>query len=183
MADPRALPANRLGYAALFIALMGLSLFVRLLPLSTTPPALPAPDLMLCLTLAWVLRRPDLLPALLIAAAFLLEDILLMRPPGLWAVIVLAGTEFLRARQPQMRDQSFLAEWSVVALIIAAMFVLERAVLTVTLVPMPDLGPALVRMSGTILIYPAVVVVLHLALGARGFGSGDAEAVTGGRKP
>ena len=183
MADPRALPANRLGYAALFVALMGLSLFMRLLPLNTTPQALPGPDLMLCLTLAWVLRRPDLLPALLIAAVFLLEDILLMRPPGLWAVIVLAGTEFLRARQPQMRDQSFLAEWTVVALVITAMFLLERAVLTVTLVPMPDLGPALIKMLGTLLIYPVVVAVLHLALGTRGFGgSGDADAVTG-RKP
>ncbi len=183
MAEPRALPANRLGYAALFIALMGLSLFVRLLPLDTTPPALPAPDVMLCVTLAWVLRRPDLLPAVVIVAAFLLEDILLMRPPGLWALVVLAGTEFLRARQPQMRDQGFLAEWAVIALIITAMFVLERAVLTVTLVPMPDLGPALIRMLGTILIYPAILAVLLLALRSRGFGAGDGDAVTGGRRP
>lgn len=182
MADLRALPANRLGYAALFIALMGVSLFVRLLPLDTTPPALPAPDLMLCVTLAWVLRRPDLLPAVVIVAAFLLEDILLMRPPGLWALVVLAGTEFLRARQPQMRDQGFLAEWAVIALIITAMFLLQRAVLTVTLVPMPDLGPALIQMLGTILIYPVIVAALLLALRPRGFGAGDGEAVTGGRK-
>ena len=56
----------------------------------------PAPDLMLALTLAWVVRRPDLLPAPLIAAYFFVEDILMMRPPGLWALIVLGATEFLR---------------------------------------------------------------------------------------
>jgi len=41
---------------------------VRILPLSTEPGSVPGPDVVLCLTFAWVLRRPEYVPALLIAA-------------------------------------------------------------------------------------------------------------------
>ena len=60
----------------LFVAAVTVMLFVRLLPLAGEPGGLPGPDLLMCLCCAWVLRRPDHLPALLIALAVLLEDVL-----------------------------------------------------------------------------------------------------------
>ncbi|MFD2439676.1 hypothetical protein ACFSS8_05565 [Paracoccus kondratievae] len=64
----------------LFILLFLAILFWRLLPLSPGSIGWPGPDLALCLTVFWVLRRPEQVPVLTIAALFLIEDILLMRP-------------------------------------------------------------------------------------------------------
>lgn len=66
-------------------------LFVRLLPLSPGRVAMPGPDVLLCLTIAWVLRRPEQVPVLVIAAVFLIEGLLMLRPPGLWAAVVVVG--------------------------------------------------------------------------------------------
>ena len=85
-------------YRAGFVAIaMGL-LFLRLLPLDSVAGDWPGPDLMLCLMLAWVTQRPDHLPTGLIAVVVLAEDMILMRPPGLWTALVVLATEFLRAR-------------------------------------------------------------------------------------
>ncbi len=52
---------------ALFAVLAAVLLFLRLLPLGSVAGGWPGPDLLMCLTFAWVLRRPDYVPALLIA--------------------------------------------------------------------------------------------------------------------
>ena len=44
-----------------------------------------------------------------------------MRPPGLWAAIVVLGVEFLRNREADSRDLPFLVEWGTVALLMLAM--------------------------------------------------------------
>ena len=60
-----------------------------LLPLQTTPRSLAGPDLLLAFAVAWCLRRPEFVPPLALALAFLLADLLLQRPPGLWALLAL----------------------------------------------------------------------------------------------
>ena len=42
------------------------------------------PDLLIAFAFAWSLRRPEYVPSLLLALLFLLADLLLQRPPGLW---------------------------------------------------------------------------------------------------
>ena len=106
MVDP--IRATRLAHRLLFVGIVAVLIFIRILPLSSMPSSIPGPDLALGLTLAWVLRHPDYVPAVTIAGVFLLEDLLFMRPPGLWALIVLAGTEFVRAREVVTRDLPFL---------------------------------------------------------------------------
>lgn len=155
-------------YRALFVALAALLLFVRLLPLSTLPVRIPGPDLMLCITLAWVLRRPDFVPAIVIVAVVLLEDMLAMRPPGLWALIVLLGSEFLRDRGASMRGLPFLAEWATVSAVMAIMLLANRLVLAVVMVPQTGLGLTLLQLLATVAAYPVVVAASHLALGLRG---------------
>ena len=63
---------GRMAFAALAAGLV----FVQLLPLNLEPVRLPAPDLLLASTMLWVARRPDLAPFMLIAAVFLLTDLL-----------------------------------------------------------------------------------------------------------
>ena len=54
------------------------------------------PDLLIAFALAWSLRRPEYVPTLLLAILFLLGDLLLQRPPGLWALLALLACENLK---------------------------------------------------------------------------------------
>lgn len=171
MIDP--VTARRWSYRALFVALAALLLFLRLLPLSTLPARIPGPDLMLCITFAWVLRRPDFVPAAAIVAVFVIEDMLAMRPPGLWALFVLLGSEFLRDRAGAMRGLPFLAEWATVTAVMAIMLLANRLVLALVMVPQTGLGPTLLQLLATVAAYPLVVAASHLALGLRAPGELD----------
>jgi rod shape-determining protein MreD len=175
MAD--AVTRRPLGYWSLFLALSAAWFFVRLLPLDTLPAAFPGPDLMLCLTFAWVLRRPGYMPAPLVAAVFLLEDLLLMRPPGLWALLAVLGTEFLRNRQGLLREVTFPAEWAMVAAVGFALLLAERTVLFLLIVPQPVLGQDLLQMIFTMALYPLVVLVSHFILKVRKPATGEVDAL------
>ncbi|TVP70593.1 MAG: rod shape-determining protein MreD [Rhodobacteraceae bacterium] len=188
---------KRLIFMALFLFLAALMTFYRLLPtggygfdatLSEEERLVAAetvslwtqmgvPDLLLCLTMAWVLRRPDLLPAPLIAGYFLLEDILLLRPPGLWAMIVLMGSEFLRRHAAQFRSYRFFSEFLLVAGLFVAMWLADRAVLAIVMVPQPALGLSFVHLLGTIAIYPAIVAISRFVFGLRKPATGELDAL------
>jgi rod shape-determining protein MreD len=152
---------------ALFLTLALILLFVRLLPLGTEPGHLPGPDLLLCLILAWVVRRPDLLPMPLILAVILAEDLILMRPPGLWTAIVILATEFLRGRVALTRELNFLVEWMLVAGLMLGMLLAYRLILGLAFVPQPAFGFAIVQVLWSIAVYPLVVVLSRLVLDLR----------------
>jgi len=173
MAD--ALFASARAYRALFFALAAITLFVRILPLSTEPGSVPGPDIVLCLTFAWVLRRPEYVPALLIAAVVLLEDMLTMRPPGLWAAIVVLAAEVLRNRTALMRELAFPLEWAFVAAVIAAAMMAQRLVLALLSVPQVAPGPAAIHLLFTVLAYPLVVGLSQLLLGVRKTAPGEVD--------
>ena len=188
---------KRLIFVALFLGLAALMTFYRLMPLGaygvdlglTEAEALavfdeaslwssfPMPDLLLCLTLAWVVRRPDLLPAPVIALYFFLEDILLLRPPGLWALIVLLSSEFLRRRSDQFRGYGFWLEYILVAGLMLTMFLANRAILMIVMVPQVPLGLSFLHLLGTVLAYPAVVAVSHFVFGLRKPATGEVDAL------
>ncbi|MBC7153162.1 MAG: rod shape-determining protein MreD [Rhodobacteraceae bacterium] len=167
--------SSRWGYRGLFVLLAGGMLFFRLLPLSTQPGGVPGPDLMLCLAFAWVMRRPDYVPAPLIAAVFLVADMLMMRPPGLWALLVLLGSEFLRARGSLARALPFVLEWVLVGGVMGALMLANRLVLELAMVPQAGLGLTLLQMVLTVVAYPAVVIASHLGLGVTRAAPGKAD--------
>lgn len=175
MVDPVA--ASRLGHRALFVGLAALILFVRLLPLSTLPARWPGPDMLLCLTVVWVLRRPDYSPALVIAAIFLTEDLLTLRPPGLWAMIVLMGTEFLRRRETGTRDLPFLAEWGMAAATMAAMMLVYRLAFVVFVIPQGSFVQSLVELIATAITYPVLAVLMQFSFGLRRAATGEVDAL------
>jgi rod shape-determining protein MreD len=172
--------ADVLGYLGLWLAIFAAALFLRILPLDLPPGGLPGPDLMLALTMAWVLRRPSHLPALAIALVWLVEDLLMLRPPGLWALIVLAGTEFLRARHVVVREITFLLEWVMVASVLAVMTLGYRLVLAIVMVPQDPLDLSLMRLGFTVASYPAMVLLLHVVLRVRKPATGEVDEL--GRK-
>lgn len=165
------------GYRALFLALCGAVITYKLLPLGLNDQGLPGPDLLLALTLAWLLRQPAVVPIGSILLVFLLADLLFQRPPGLWTLLVLLASESLRQRRLTMTEFPFLLEWSAFAGAVLTMIVLERMILWVLMVDLPPLGLALAHGIVTAAIYPVVVAVSKFLFGLRKIGPADVEAL------
>lgn len=169
------LRADPWGYRLLFLGLAVLLLFVRLLPLGSTAGAFPGPDFMLCLTLAWVMRRPEFAPVWLIVLVTLTEDLILMRPPGLWTALVVIATEFLRSRIALTRELNFVVEWLLAAGLMIGMLLVYRLAFMLALLPQPQFGFAVVQMIWSILCYPVVVILSRLVFDLRKPGAGQVD--------
>lgn len=180
-------------HRALFVLLALFLIFWRLLPLPLSQISLcaeratwcfftvwlnrmPGPDLLLCLIFAWTMRRPDYLPALLIAAVVLLEDMILMRPPGLWAGLVLLASEFVRGRVALTRELSFGIEWLLVAGLMLTLLLAYRLVFSMVLLPQPGFGFAMVQVIWSILCYPIVVFLSRYVLDLHKPAMGEIDA-------
>lgn len=180
-------------HRALFVAIALALLFWRLLPLPIPRLSLcaeadgwcsftvwlarmPGPDFLLCVIFAWMMRRPDYLPALLIAAIVLLEDMILMRPPGLWTALVLIASEFVRGRVALTRELNFGVEWLLVAGLMLAMLVVYRLTFAMVLMPQPGFGFAMLQVVWSILCYPVVVFLSRFVLDLHKPAMGEIDA-------
>ncbi len=156
--------AMRLIYAALGI----LVLTLPLLPLQCAPARIMSPDLFFCLTVAWVIRQPAGAPLLLVAALALLGDAILMRPPGLWALLLVIVTEVIRATSATIRQRGLLFELGVVAFSLFIMIVVQNVALFVTFAD-PLAFPRLLQfVLITLICYPITVFILYYGLRIRG---------------
>ncbi|NOX39100.1 MAG: rod shape-determining protein MreD [Alphaproteobacteria bacterium] len=142
-------------------------MFVGLVPLDFTPGGVPWPDLMLGLTYAILLRRPEFVPIWLIAAVFFIADILMMRPPGLWTAIVLLSCEFSRNQISRLRELPFPFEWAFVAGTMFLAILANRLVLAITLLAVPNFGATMLYYFVTVLAYPAIVFFCYFVLRIR----------------
>ncbi len=152
---------------ALFVLLFLTILFLRLLPLNPGRVIWPGPDLALCLCIGWLLRRPEQAPVLAIAILFLIEDIMLLRPLGLWAAIVVMSSEAARRREHRWRELPFMVEWLRVATLVSMMMLANRFVLAMFLLPLPPLGQVVLQAIATVAAYPLVVGLMRWPLGLR----------------
>ena len=151
----------------MFVAIVFLVILRALLPVRLDPPAIPGPDLLVCLIFAWVWRRPDVMNAWVIVLSMLLADFLFQRPPGLWTALVLIGSESLRRQTLREGEKTLAFEFGVVALVVVAMILVQRIILFVLLVPQPPLGAMLLHLLTTLAIYPLVVVFSVYVVGVR----------------
>jgi len=158
-----------------FVAIGVVIMAFNLLPLETTPRRWAGPDLLLALTCAWTLRRPDSAPALAVALLVLLADVMYQRPPGLMAAIVVVATEWLKARHRSVRQLAFPAEWLAASLAIAGTLLGYRVALTVFFVDQPPLMPSLMQLAATILVYPVVALISMALFGLHAGGSAEAD--------
>lgn len=166
---------RRLLWQTVFVCLCALVVFVHLLPVGRAAGSLPGPDLLVLFAFAWVLRRPDYVPVFLVAGVMLLADFLFLRPPGLWAAIVVLGHEFLRNREQGLRDLPLFVEWGLVALLLLAMTLGEALALLLAAVDQPRLGLTLFELIVTILAYPVVVAVTVFVFGLRRAAPGEVD--------
>ncbi|WP_415919636.1 rod shape-determining protein MreD [Tateyamaria sp. SN6-1] len=152
---------------AAFVLLVLIILFFHMLPLQTATGGWIWPDLILTFAIAWSVRRPDYVPVLLLGGCFLLADLLLQRPPGLWAVLALIACASMQTQARSLRDASLMAEFASAAAWIVGIGIGYRLVLAVLLVETPALIPALGQIVITVLAYPVVVAVTHALMGVR----------------
>ncbi len=174
MIDPATLTLwrGRFGFVAILTALT----FVMLLPMGGEAGSLPGADLMTCVVFAWMMRRPDYVPLWLLAIVMLTADILLMRPFGLWAALVVLAAEIIRARAVLMRELNFFMEWAVVSALMLAMLLAYRFGFALTLVPQVSFGAALLQWLWSVIAYPAVVLFATYVLALRKPSLGQIDA-------
>ncbi|TYB85547.1 rod shape-determining protein MreD [Oceaniovalibus sp. ACAM 378] len=175
MVDP--ITRTRMSFRLFFVLLVCLLAFIQVLPFSVGDRRWPLPDLVTLLAFAWVMRRPDYVPAILVGVLVLLGDILFMRPPGLWAALVVIGLEFLRAREHLSRDLPFLVEWMLVATVLLFMTLGHALILAVFLVDQPVPGLTFMQLIVSAVAYPLVVAVSRFVLGIRKMAPGEADAL------
>lgn len=162
----------RIAYVGFALAII----YARLLPLENRAGVWATPDLVVAMTFAWALRRPDFVPALSVAAVLLLADLLLLRPPGLLATLVLLGTVALQRRQRDIREMGFALEWLTVSVALAAILICENLLLGMFVVPRVSFGQSLIQGFVTALFYPVVVLFSETVLGVRRVIPGDVSA-------
>ncbi len=161
----------RLTFALVFCVV----LFFHLLPLETTPRRWVGPDLLISFAFAWSLRRPDYVPSIALAGLFLLADMLLQRPPGLWALLALLACENLKSRARSLRDGTFASEWLTVCITLILVALAYRVGMVITLLEPPELGLSFIELVMTMICYPLVVATTHWVLGVRKSAPGEYE--------
>jgi rod shape-determining protein MreD len=153
----------------LFVLLALAAIHLPMVPVSHAADRLALPDLLYCLTLAWVVRRPSAAPLGLVLSVGLAADVLLARPPGLGALGLVLASEAVRARRSWLAA-SFPAEWFVAAIAFAAVVGGTALLLALTLAPLPNPRPLAAHWIATVIAYLAVAAALAAAgrLGAEG---------------
>lgn len=167
------------GMRLTFALVVCIVLFFHLLPLETTPRRWVGPDMLIAFAFAWSLRRPEYVPSLALAALFLMADLLLLRPPGLWAVCAFLACENLKSRSRGLRDSSFASEWLTVCIMLVVVAVAYRLGLIITLLDPPAFGLSVFELVMTMLFYPVVVAITHGILGVRKAAPGELDAQRG----
>jgi len=146
---------------ALFVSLALFAILASMLPLGLSADSISMPDILVAMTFAWVVRRPDTAPYFLVVMTALFADIMLMRPIGLWAMLTLLVGEFARAQRRPLREQMFVMEWAVFALVFSVAIGGYMLALNLTFTPGPGIDLMLNHILLTVLTYPLVVGILH----------------------
>ncbi|WGH77801.1 rod shape-determining protein MreD [Jannaschia ovalis] len=163
-------------YRLVFALLASAILFFALLPFGPGEGGVPGPELTVCLIFAWVLRRPDYVPVWLIVVMLLLDDVMLMRPLGLWTLTVLLASEYLRRRVDHAEALPFWSEVGVVSGCIVVVFTANHLTLVLLFAePGPLLGTALHALA-TIVFYPPIAVFSQM-IGVRRLAPGEMDSL------
>lgn len=142
-------------------------IFIGVLPMQSRNLGAAVPDLTFCVTVAWVMRRPESAPAILVAIVCFAGDVLFGRPLGIWSFLMVAGTEYFRNRETGKGLQMRLLEWLSVAILFGIMLIAYRVILYASLTPAPGLPALFWHFLVTVLAYPPTVAVLYWLLKVR----------------
>ena len=154
-------------YRVVYVLLGLLAVAYPLLPLQFTPTRFSAPDLLFVLTITWIVRQPESAPFLLVAALALLADAVLMRPMGLWAVLLLIASETVRMSHKTIQERGLLAEFSLIAALLVTMVTLQNAVLWISFSQVLVFAKTVQFVMLTLACTPVMVLFLHYIVRVR----------------
>lgn len=132
----------------------------RIVPFDLTAGRLPWPDIFYCVTMVYIVRRPEWAPVWAVFAAFFLRDILTMAPLGLFTLLMVLGTEVVRANLQAFREYPFVLEWLWIAGLFALITLVQQIALSLMLAQTPGLLDQLWLILLTAMLYPVIVFVL-----------------------
>lgn len=165
MVDP--ITTRRFLFRCMFLLLCAVIIFMKMLPLSTIPSAVPGPDWLFCLTAVWIMRRPRWAPVGLIILVHLVADILYLRPIGLWPAISLLGYEYLRGKSGGPTEISPPLEVGMAGAVFAVLVAINAIFQFVFGIAQPNLGVLLLHVIVTIMAYPFVIAFSHFVIRVR----------------
>lgn len=154
-------------YPILFVLIVFVLIFIKVLPLNTVPKEWTAPDLLLCVTLVWCLRNPIRAPIILLAALFLLQDIILQRPIGLFSAVATLMCEWAKCQALRAEEFPFVIEWVTAAIAMIAIFILVQSIASLSMITKPSMWVFGKELIFTILAYPLVTLLCRYGLGLR----------------
>ncbi len=152
----------------LFLGTALLSIAIPLLPLGFSPDRLAMPDLFLGLTFAWLVREPKAAPLILVAVLALLADAVLMRPFGLWALLVVVLAELVRMNNRLLREGGFLIEMLAFLGALVILLLAQNLFLFVTFSGTYPLNTLVEIVITSLICYPFIVLFLHYIIRVRG---------------
>lgn len=152
-------------YRVYFVAIGFVLILWSIIPFDMSAGALPYPDFFYCLTMAYVVRRPEYVPIWTIFLVFFMRDILTQAPLGLFTLLVVMGSEVVRANIQAFREYIFGLEWLWVATIFAVITVVQQVMLALTLSDAPRFVEQLLLILLTVLAYPVIVGVMKFGFG------------------
>jgi rod shape-determining protein MreD len=164
MTRPRALP--RPAETAILLGLGFVAVQAALIPLGPGGGLVP-PDLLYCLVVAWVIRRPAQTPLWLVLLLGLFADVILSRPIGLGALALLLAAEAFRARAILFHGTPFLVEWLAATVGFAVMLAGMHLALELVFAHPPGFAASLRYLLATAIAYPLVVLGLTWCLRLR----------------
>jgi rod shape-determining protein MreD len=151
---------------ALFLSLGLIAVLAPLAPLGLAG-GLVVPDLLYCLVVGWMVRRPATAPLWAVLLLGLLGDVMLSRPIGLGALGLVLVSEWFRRRGRLFHSSPFPLEWLAATLGFAVLLAGVRVALALVFAPGPTAGMLASYLAATALAYPLVVLGLAWCLKLR----------------
>ena len=150
---------------ALFTALGLAFVFWKIVPFEWSPGSTPGPDIFYCITMAYVIRRPEYAPVWLIFAVFFMRDVLTLAPIGLFSLFMVVGTEVVRSNLQAFREYIFGMEWLWIASIFTVITLVQQVMLGLMLANTPRFVDQLLLILFTVLSYPVIVGIMKYGFG------------------
>ncbi|MCO4824300.1 MAG: hypothetical protein KC451_05555 [Amylibacter sp.] len=152
-------------YRAAYLGIGMAFILWSIIPFDLSAGALPVPDIFFCITMAYVVRRPEYVPVWMIFVVFFLRDILTQAPLGLCTLLVVMGTEVVRGNIQAFREYNFGLEWLWIGAIFVAITTTEQILLALTLSDTPRLLGQVLLILFTLAAYPVTVGVMKFGFG------------------
>lgn len=170
-------PLYRLWTYRAGIAVLGLLVVLwSILPFNMNAGTLPPPDILFCFTMAYIIRKPELMPVRSILVVFFLRDVLTQAPLGLFTLSMVLASEAVRTNLQAFRGYSFGKEWMWIGTIFATITILQKLILEITFTQAPDLDELIYQILFTVGIYPVAAGALKFGFGFKRPPPGEFDA-------